>query len=165
LPGSKRERVIGAGDSSEKPRLGGIKSYRSIWISDLHLGARQSRAAALLDFLRSHEAENLFLVGDVIEDGNAGAQWCWSANQQAVIEELRAWSRRGSRVELLPGDHDRDPTLAARLLGLRVRASELVHRTGEGRIMLVDPWSSVRAGAGRGSAPAEPRQRAYAPPR
>jgi hypothetical protein len=43
------------------------KSCRSIWISDFHLGTRGCKADALLDFLRNHEAENLYLVGDIVD--------------------------------------------------------------------------------------------------
>jgi UDP-2,3-diacylglucosamine pyrophosphatase LpxH len=133
----EREPRAGAHGCPGTFRAGGTKSYRSIWISDLHLGTRRSRAATLLDFLRRHEAENLFLVGDVIDGGNDCAGWFWSASQQAVVEELRAWSRRGARVELLAGNHDLDPDLAQGLLGLGTDASEMVYRTAEGRMMLV----------------------------
>jgi hypothetical protein len=51
---------------------GQVKSYRSIWISDLHLGTYRFQAEALLDFLIHHEAENLFLVGDIIDGWNRG---------------------------------------------------------------------------------------------
>jgi UDP-2,3-diacylglucosamine pyrophosphatase LpxH len=43
--------------------------YRTIWISDVHLGTRACKASALLDFLRSHIAETLYLVGDIVDDG------------------------------------------------------------------------------------------------
>src|SRR5579863_3340761 len=53
------------------------KSCRSIWISDFHLGTRGCKADALLDFLRNHEAENLYLVGDIVDGWNAGPTWYW----------------------------------------------------------------------------------------
>jgi UDP-2,3-diacylglucosamine pyrophosphatase LpxH len=108
-----------------------------MWISDLHLGSRRARAAALLDFLRRHEAENLFLVGDIIDHHADCGGWGWSAVQGAVIDELRTWLRRGTRIELIAGNHDFDPAPALRLLGLRETASEMVYRTAEGRNMLV----------------------------
>ena len=40
--------------------------YRSIWISDIHLGTRGCKAEFLLDFLRSTDSEHLYLVGDII---------------------------------------------------------------------------------------------------
>jgi UDP-2,3-diacylglucosamine pyrophosphatase LpxH len=101
------------------------------------LGTRQFQAAALLDFLTHHEAENLFLVGDVIDGWNAGPGWYWSAAQEAVAAELRAWGRRGCRVTLIPGNHDVGEGEAERLLGLKPAAWEVIYRTGEGRRMLV----------------------------
>ena len=43
--------------------------YRTLWISDLHLGTPGCQAQALLDFLKHTECETLFLVGDIIEFG------------------------------------------------------------------------------------------------
>jgi hypothetical protein len=60
------------------------KHYRSIWISDFHLGTARCKAEALFDFLRRHCAENLYLVGDVIDGWNIGPGWCWNAAQTAV---------------------------------------------------------------------------------
>jgi UDP-2,3-diacylglucosamine pyrophosphatase LpxH len=118
-------------------RLSKIKSYRSIWISDLHLGTHRFQAVALLDFLSRHVAENLFLVGDIIDGWNQGPTWYWSDAQEAVAAELRRWSREGTRVELIPGNHDISAELAERLLGLRTGEPEMLYRTGEGRKMLV----------------------------
>jgi UDP-2,3-diacylglucosamine pyrophosphatase LpxH len=120
-----------------RARGGGVKSYRSIWISDLHLGTHHFQATALLDFLVHHEAENLFLVGDIVDGWNRGPGWYWSAGQTAVAEELRAWARRGTRITLLPGNHDLSAELAEELLGLSFDEPELIYRTGEGRRMLV----------------------------
>jgi UDP-2,3-diacylglucosamine pyrophosphatase LpxH len=131
LDGVKREL------SSPRPRAGKLRVYRSIWISDLHLGTSRVQAAALLDFLLHHEAENLFLIGDIIDGWNRGAGWSWSATQDAVAAELRRWARRGTRVELIPGNHDLSSDLAEQVLGLRHGEPELIYRTAEGRRMLV----------------------------
>jgi UDP-2,3-diacylglucosamine pyrophosphatase LpxH len=112
------------------------KSCRSIWISDFHLGTRGCKAHALLDFLRNHEAENLYLVGDIVDGWNAGPSWHWSAAQKAVVEEIAAWRRRGIRVEVLPGNHD-DVSLLEALFGIVPNRDQHIHRTAEGRRMLV----------------------------
>lgn len=137
-------RLEGMGRAGPEPGLrargirgGGVKAYRSIWISDLHLGTQRFQAAALLDFLVHHEAENLFLVGDIVDGWNRGPGWYWSAAQTAVAEELRAWARRGTRVTLLPGNHDMSAELAEVLLGFTFAEPEMIYRTGEGRRMLV----------------------------
>jgi UDP-2,3-diacylglucosamine pyrophosphatase LpxH len=113
-------------------------SCRSIWISDFHLGTPRCKADELLNFLRTHRAECLFLVGDIIDGWNFGRTWYWDAAQTAVVEEIAAWRKQGARVVFLPGNHDRDkPDLIRALCGpLEVR-DELVHRTAQGLRMLV----------------------------
>ncbi len=114
------------------------KYYRSIWISDFHLGTVRCKAESLLDFLRSHCAETLFLVGDVIDGWNVGPGWCWTAAQTAVIEELWAWRRRGTRMIFMPGNHDeRSTEMVQTLFGSVECHEDFVHRTEEGRRMLV----------------------------
>jgi UDP-2,3-diacylglucosamine pyrophosphatase LpxH len=114
------------------------KYYRSIWISDFHLGTARCKAVALLDFLRSHCAENLYLVGDVIDGWNVGPGWCWNAAQTAVVEEIWAWRKRGARIVFLPGNHDeRNTEMVRTLFGSIECHDDLIHRTAEGRRMLV----------------------------
>lgn len=112
--------------------------YRSIWISDFHLGTVRCKAQALLDFLRSHCAENLFLVGDVIDCWVLGPGWHWDETQTAIVEEIWAWRRRGTRIVFLPGNHDETNSgLIGTLFGPVQCETQLVHRTTEGRRMLV----------------------------
>ncbi len=113
-------------------------SYRSIWISDVHLGTRACKAEALLDFLRRHQADNLYLVGDIVDGWNQGSAWYWSRAQSAVAEEIKRWRRRGVKVVLLPGNHDQfHLDLVETLFGAIRVETRLIHRTAEGRAMLV----------------------------
>lgn len=41
--------------------------YKSIFISDIHLGTRGCSADELCTFLKYNTCENLFLVGDIID--------------------------------------------------------------------------------------------------
>jgi len=112
--------------------------FRSIWISDFHLGTARCKAASLLDFLRHHTADNLFMVGDVIDGWNVGPGWCWDAAQTAVVEELWAWRRRGARMIFMPGNHDeRSTDMIHTLFGSVECREDFIHRTAEGRRMLV----------------------------
>jgi len=114
------------------------KLYRSIWISDFHLGTDACQAEALLDFLRHHQAEKLYLVGDIVDGWNAGRSWCFDSAQKAVAGEIRAWLENGTHVEFLPGNHDQACLdLVESLLGLTPHCTELIHRTADGRRMLV----------------------------
>jgi UDP-2,3-diacylglucosamine pyrophosphatase LpxH len=120
------------------PDAGSIRYYRSIWISDFHLGTRSCKADALLDFLRSHQAETLYLVGDIVDGWNSGRSWYWSPAQNAVVREIVNWGRRGTRVVFLPGNHDRlNLELVENLCCPVAIQPELVHRTADGRRMLV----------------------------
>jgi len=112
--------------------------YQAIWISDLHLGTSCCKADLLLDFLRRHCAETLFLVGDVIDGWNMGPGWCWDAAQTAVVAEIWAWRRRGTKIVFLPGNHDETNTETVRaLFGPLECRTQVIHRTAEGRRMLV----------------------------
>ena len=112
--------------------------YRSIWISDLHLGTRRCKAEALLDFLRHNQADNLYLVGDIVDGWVLGPAWYWSPAQTAVVEEIALWHRRGTRVVFLPGNHDQfSADLVQSFFGPIAIQSELIHQTAEGRRMLV----------------------------
>jgi UDP-2,3-diacylglucosamine pyrophosphatase LpxH len=112
--------------------------YRSIWISDLHLGTRACKADALLDFLQHHRAENLYLVGDIVDGWNLGRSWVWSASQTEVVREIVHWRRDGARIIFIPGNHDESNLdLVTSLLGEIQTSRDLIHRTAEGRRMLV----------------------------
>jgi UDP-2,3-diacylglucosamine pyrophosphatase LpxH len=112
------------------------KVYRSIWISDFHLGTRGCKASALYSFLRSVKAENLYLAGDIVDGWNLGPSWYWSAAQNQVVAELAAWRRYGARIVFVPGNHD-DISLIESLLGLSPHRGELIHVTAGGCRLLV----------------------------
>src|SRR5579872_2172820 len=64
------------------------RRYRTIWISDLHLGTRNSQAAFLLDFLKSTESDTLYLVGDIIDGWALQRSWYWPQSHNDVIQKL-----------------------------------------------------------------------------
>ncbi len=80
--------------------------YRSIFISDVHLGLRDCQATYLLDFLRSTSSEKLYLVGDIVDFENLLRKPYWHATHSAVLEEILAIAARGTRVTYIPGNHD-----------------------------------------------------------
>src|SRR5215467_2008147 len=83
-----------------------INTFRTVWISDLHLGTPRCKAVALRNFLQATEAETLYLLGDVIDGWSMGPGWCWTPDQTKVVEEIWAWRRRGTRIIFIPGNHD-----------------------------------------------------------
>jgi len=79
---------------------------RSAFISDVHLGTPDCKAAYLLDFLRQLRCEKLYLVGDIIDMEALAKRHWWHAQHSAVIAEVVALARRGVDVTYIPGNHD-----------------------------------------------------------
>ncbi len=112
--------------------------YRTIWISDIHLGTRGCKADILLDFLRHTESENLYLVGDIIDCWRLRRSWYWAQGHNDVVQKLLRKARKGTRVVYIPGNHDeplRDYT-DMQFGGVTVLA-EAEHRTADGRRLLI----------------------------
>lgn len=84
------------------------KKYRALFISDIHLGSRASQTDAILEFLKHHDADVIYLVGDIIDFWKIrrGAHWPQSHND--VIQKLLRKVRKGARLIFIPGNHD-DP--------------------------------------------------------
>ncbi|MCC7547378.1 MAG: UDP-2,3-diacylglucosamine diphosphatase [Burkholderiales bacterium] len=80
---------------------------RSIFLSDIHLGTRACQAERLLAFLREHESEYLFLVGDIIDFWAMGRRGVyWTAAMNTVVQKVLKRARAGVQVVLVPGNHD-----------------------------------------------------------
>jgi UDP-2,3-diacylglucosamine pyrophosphatase LpxH len=80
--------------------------YRSIFVSDLHLGSRHSQAEALLEFMKHYESDNFFLVGDIIDGWALRRSWHWPQPHSDVIQKLLRKARKGTRVVYVLGNHD-----------------------------------------------------------
>ena len=117
----------------DKPRR-----YRSIWLSDTHLGTRGCRAEFLLDFLNSCESDNLYLIGDIIDGWQLRRNWYWDQNHNDVIQRLLKKTHRGTRVIYVPGNHDEFARQYINLMfgGITVR-EHVVHDRDDGRRLLV----------------------------
>ncbi|MGH6638709.1 MAG: UDP-2,3-diacylglucosamine diphosphatase, partial [Polaromonas sp.] len=82
------------------------KRYRTIFISDLHLGTPGCQAAALLDFLKAHPSDNLYLVGDIVDGWQLRRKWYWPQSHNDVVQKLLRRARKGCRIIYVPGNHD-----------------------------------------------------------
>jgi UDP-2,3-diacylglucosamine pyrophosphatase LpxH len=78
--------------------------FRSIFISDFHLGSPHCEAGRLSNFLATHNAERIYLVGDIIEANN---HLSWPAAHCNVIKELSNKLQTGTEIFYIPGNHDR----------------------------------------------------------
>ncbi len=83
-----------------------MEQYRTGWISDVHLGTRGSKAAALLAFLRTYEFETLYVVGDLIDVWSLRRGIFWPQAHNDVIQKLLRVGRKGTRIIYIPGNHD-----------------------------------------------------------
>lgn len=81
-------------------------TYRTIWISDIHLGAKGCSAVELLSFLRVTDSENLYLVGDIIDVWQLSKRWYWPKTHNEVVQKILRKSRNGTNVTYIPGNHD-----------------------------------------------------------
>ncbi|MEO1009459.1 MAG: UDP-2,3-diacylglucosamine diphosphatase [Planctomycetota bacterium] len=80
--------------------------YRTVFLSDLHLGSSGCRAAELSAFLKCVQCDTLFLVGDVIDMWRLKSKWYWPGKHNRVISRILKMARKGTRVIYVPGNHD-----------------------------------------------------------
>ncbi|HLX81249.1 MAG TPA: UDP-2,3-diacylglucosamine diphosphatase [Burkholderiales bacterium] len=80
---------------------------RAIFLSDIHLGTPACQAGRLLEFLKAHESEYLFLVGDIIDFWAMQRRGVyWSAEQNTVVQKILKRARHDVKVIFVPGNHD-----------------------------------------------------------
>src|SRR5712675_1893971 len=82
------------------------RHFRALFISDVHLGTRGCQADQLLDFLRHHDADTIYLVGDVVDGWQLRSSWYWPTSHNDVVQKLLRKARKGSRLIYVPGNHD-----------------------------------------------------------
>jgi UDP-2,3-diacylglucosamine pyrophosphatase LpxH len=114
------------------------KHYRAIFISDLHLGTPGCQAEALLEFLKTHSCDTLYLVGDIIDGWQLRRKWYWPQAHNDVVQKLLRKARKGCRVIYVPGNHDefaRD-FLDHSFGGVEV-VEQAVHMTADGKKLWV----------------------------
>lgn len=84
----------------------GSARYRTIFISDVHLGYRGSRAHDLLEFLRNTECDYLYLVGDIIDLWQLKRRPFWPQAHNDVLRTILGKAKHGTQVIFIPGNHD-----------------------------------------------------------
>ncbi len=124
-------------------------AYRSIFISDTHLGTRGCRADFLADFLKSVSCENLYLVGDIIDGWRLRRSWFWDHHHDEVLRLILRAARGGTNVVYVPGNHDemmrKYVPLGLEICGVKLQM-EAEHTTADGKRLLIvhgDAFDSV----------------------
>lgn len=80
--------------------------YKSIFISDIHLGTRGCQADALCSFFKEHTCDNLFLVGDVLDGWRLKKKWYFPQSHANVVRRILTAAKRGTNVYYILGNHD-----------------------------------------------------------
>ena len=83
-----------------------IFNYRSIWISDFHLGTRGCQSELLLEFIKHTQSEKLYLVGDIIDGWALKNTWYWPQSHNDVVQKILRKARHGAEVFYISGNHD-----------------------------------------------------------
>lgn len=79
---------------------------KTIFLSDIHLGARGCQAEQVLEFLNLHNAKTYYLVGDILDGYRLSNRWHWPQSHNDVIQALLAKAQAGAKIILIPGNHD-----------------------------------------------------------
>jgi UDP-2,3-diacylglucosamine pyrophosphatase LpxH len=112
--------------------------YRTIFISDIHLGTRGCKADYLLDFIKHTDCETMYLVGDIVDGWRMKRTWYWPQAHNDVVQKLLRKVRKGMRLVYVPGNHDeflRDYQ-GVHFGGVEV-TRETIHETADGKRLLV----------------------------
>lgn len=85
-----------------------MTTYKTIWISDCHLGTKAAQARLLHNFLINNQCENLYLVGDIVDMWALKRRMYWPSSHSKVLERILYMSQRGTKVRYIVGNHDED---------------------------------------------------------
>lgn len=118
--------------------------FRSIFLSDFHIGAKNFNASALLDFLRTNESQTLYLVGDIIDGWKLNKRWYWTEEVSQIFDELFRKAHEGTKIVYITGNHDeavREISILKRLryaakLNIQIK-NRIIHKTARGHDFLV----------------------------
>lgn len=113
--------------------------YRTLFLSDVHLATPDCQAQMLIDFLREHDAETIYLVGDIVDCWRMKRKgFYWPQAHNDVVQKLLRKARHGARVIYVPGNHDEvlREYLGVHFGGIEVKDRD-VHETADGRKLLV----------------------------
>lgn len=126
------------GPNTPEPEGRERRKYRTIWISDVHLGTKGCNAEMLIDFLDSVDSETMYLVGDIIDGWRLKKKFYWPAAHNDIVWRLLKRAKRGTRIVYIPGNHDE---MFRQFTGLNFGGIEIrraaFHDTADGRRLMV----------------------------
>ncbi len=129
-----------AASAPQRPERDGIvrRRYRTVWISDVHLGTRGCNAEMLIDFLDHVDSETMYLVGDIFDGWQLKRKFYWPASHNDIVWRIMKRAKRGTRIVYIPGNHDE---MFRQFTGLDFGGVKIkrqaIHTTAAGRRLLV----------------------------
>ena len=114
------------------------RKYRTIWISDVHLGTKGCNAELLIDFLDHTDSETMYLVGDIIDGWRLKKKFYWPPEHNDIVWRILKRARRGTRIVYIPGNHDEmiRPFSGMNFGGVEILRAAF-HETADGRRLMV----------------------------
>ena len=114
------------------------RRFRTIWISDIHLGTKGCNADLLIDFLDHTDSETMYLVGDIIDGWRLKKKFYWPDAHNDIVWRILKRAKRGTRIVYIPGNHDE---MFRQFTGLDFGGVEIrraaFHDTADGRRLMV----------------------------
>jgi len=83
-----------------------MKKWKTVIMSDLHLGSRQSQTDKILKFLEENEMETLILNGDIIDGWAIRSNGKWTNDCTRIIRKIIKLSEGKTKVIYIRGNHD-----------------------------------------------------------
>lgn len=118
--------------------IGNRREFRTIWISDVHLGTRGCNHELLIDFLDHTDSETMYLVGDIIDGWRLKKKVYWPPEHNDIVWRILKRAKRGTRIVYIPGNHDEmvRPFSGMNLGGVEIMRAAF-HDTADGRRLMV----------------------------
>lgn len=124
-----------------------ILKYKSIFISDVHLGTKGCQANKLLEFFKYSRSEKLYLVGDIIDIWEMKKNFYWPQEHNDVVQKILRKSRHGTKVYYIIGNHDEMfRKMIPMYFGEISMINRIIHENPNGKKYLVvhgDAWDGV----------------------
>ena len=122
----------------ERTSLEERRRFRTIWISDIHLGTKGCNAELLIDFLDHTDSDTMYLVGDIIDGWRLKKKFYWPAEHNDIVWRILKRAHRGTRIVYIPGNHDEmvRPFSGMNFGGVEI-ARAAFHDTADGRRLMV----------------------------
>jgi len=128
----------GKGGESPPTEDGAKPHYRTVFVSDVHMGSSVSQCGRLVEFLKSVSVDRLCLVGDIVDMYALKRRFQWSQEYNSLIRRVFKMAKKGVKVVYVPGNHDGDLRGLANMdfAGIKIM-KRYIHQTADGKRLLV----------------------------